>query len=28
VADVTGDGRAELIVFAQGEGRVYVSLAR
>jgi hypothetical protein len=28
VGDVNGDGRADLIVFAQGEGKVYVSLAR
>ena len=27
VGDVDGDGQADLIVFAQGEGRVYVSLA-
>jgi hypothetical protein len=28
VGDVDGDGRADVIVFAQGEGKVYVSLAR
>ena len=28
VGDVTGDGKADIIIFAQGEGRVYVSLAR
>ena len=28
VGDVDGDGRADIIVFAQGEGKVYVSLAR
>jgi hypothetical protein len=28
VGDVNGDGRADVIVFAQGEGKVYVSLAR
>ena len=27
VGDVDGDGRADIVVFAQGEGRVYVSLA-
>ena len=28
LGDVNGDGRADIIVFAQGEGRVYVSLSR
>jgi ELWxxDGT repeat protein len=27
VGDVNGDGKADIIIFAQGEGRVYVSLA-
>ena len=27
VGDVNGDGRADVIIFAQGEGKVYVSLA-
>jgi hypothetical protein len=28
VGDVNGDGKADIIVFAQSEGKVYVSLAR
>ena len=28
VGDVNGDGRADVVLFAQGEGKVYVSLAR
>ena len=28
VGDVDGDGKADVLVFAQGEGKVYVSLAR
>ena len=28
VGDANGDGRADVIIFAQGEGKVYVSLAR
>jgi hypothetical protein len=28
VGDVNGDGKDDVIVFAQGEGKVYVSLAR
>jgi hypothetical protein len=27
VGDVNGDGKADIIIFAQGEGRVFVSLA-
>jgi hypothetical protein len=27
VADANGDGKADIILFAQGEGKVYVSLA-
>ena len=27
VGDVNGDGKADIILFAQGEGKVYVSLA-
>ena len=28
VGDVNGDGKADIIIFAQSEGRVYVSLAQ